>query len=203
MAEPEQLLGVAAAHMLALAAEQLTAVAEVGAPNTRDIIVYLVLLSLTGDRDLAQYFLVDRCRRRGPRTQRTAVPELSDSNVAEFLELPGVGRAVARAVPDLANQYRISADTFLVNSMLAAFVLKQSQKGVIVPTGLAIETYLALWADRDHAPKTRSWLTTLMHQKTARRNFAALMRSQWCFQWGAFKERKEVEDGARRRKVSD
>lgn len=170
-------------------------------PNVRDLITALVLMALTGDEALSEYFLMTRGREQAAGVQNLAIPSLDLDSVPYLLERPGVGQAVARAITEPSSLYRSTAERFLVNSFLAKFVMEQSQKGVVVSTAAAIDTYLLFWADRPQAPRTRRWLQALMHHKTTRRNFAALMRAQWGLDYGAFKERKVTAETDDRRKV--
>jgi hypothetical protein len=93
------------------------------------------------------------------------------------------------------------ADKFLMNSLLADYVIQQNLKGVVITADTAIVQYLKLWSLRDVAEKTRSWLLKLTHNVRARKRFGQQFRKEWALQFGVLKVKKALDANATRRKV--
>ena len=140
-----------------------TAADRVHVPSTRSLITAVLICALSGDASLAEYFLISVARRTGNRHQSVHIPLLSLEFMEELLSNQRIKRAVSRAYHDLSNRYRLVADKFLMNSLLADYVIQQNLKGVVITADTAIVQYLKLWSLRDVAEKTRSWLLKLTH----------------------------------------
>lgn len=170
-------------------------------PTKKDLIGGMIVLALTGDLALAEYYLIDRCRSRETIGSAIEIETMTLAYATRVLEDPVIGRAVARAMAAPSNGYRRTAEKFIVNGMLAKFILEQCQKGVVMSTSAAIDVYLLMWSEREPPPETRKWLQTLMSEKYRRRDFAASMRAQWRLHYGMLQERRSNDDGDTEGKV--
>ncbi len=178
-----------------------TAEDRVHVPSTRSLITAVLICALSGDASLAEYFLISVARRTGNRHQSVHIPLLSLEFMEELLSNQRIKRAVSRAYHDLSNRYRLVADKFLMNSLLADYVIQQNLKGVVITADTAIVQYLKLWSLRDVAEKTRSWLLKLTHNVRARKRFGQQFRKEWALQFGVLKVKKALDANATRRKV--
>lgn len=170
-------------------------------PSTSSLITAVLIFALCGSATLAEYYLISVARRSGDRNQSVHVPLLDVGFMQTLLSNPRIGRSVARAFHTLSNKYRLQADKFLMNSLLADYVIQQNLKGVVITADTAIAQYLKLWCHRPVAEQTRSWLLKLTHKVNTRKRFGRRFRSEWALQFGALKVRKALDEEATRRKV--
>jgi hypothetical protein len=154
-----------------------------------------------GNAALAEYYLISVARRNGHRNQSVHVPRLDLAFMQTLLNVPRIGRSVARGFHNLSNKYRLQADKFLMNSLLADYVIQQNLKGVVITADTAIAQYLKLWCHRPVAEQTRAWLLKLTHKVNTRKRFGRCFRSEWALQFGAIKVKKALDEEATRRKV--
>ena len=117
---------------------------RVHAPSTRSLITAVLICALCGDVSLAEYFLISVARRTMNRNQSVHIPVLDLEFMQGLLTNPRIARAVSRAYHDVSNRYRLVADKFLLNSLLADYVIQQNLKGVVITADTAIVQYLKL-----------------------------------------------------------
>lgn len=165
--------------------------------NKRHIIVALLLIVLNDDIAVAEYFLLTRKRKwHLADTPIGYIPKFSADTVLEFLADKRIRRGLHAALMDINNIYRRSADEFIVEKKLALFISKQSWKGVIVSTQLAIDTYLKLWSLRPRSEATERHLLLLMWHRKTRMKFSKRYRDTWRLSYGKFENAgrpREVE----------
>ena len=165
--------------------------------NKRHIIVALLVIVLSDDSAAAEYFLLTRKRKwHLADTPIGYIPVFSADTVLQFLADKYIRRGVHAALMDMNNAYRRSADEFVVEKKLALFVSKQSWKGVIVSTQLAIDTYLKLWSLRPRSADTEKQLLRLMWHRKTRMKFSKRFRDTWRLSYGKFEKAgrpREVE----------
>jgi hypothetical protein len=171
-------------------------------PSTASFITAVLIFALCGKASLAEYYLISVARRNGHRDQSVHVPRLDLEFMETLLGQDRIGRSVARAFHNLSNKYRLEADKFLMNSLLADYVVQQNLKGVVITADTAIIQYLKLWSHRPVADQTRTWLLKLTHKVNSRKHFGKRFRSEWALQFGALKVKKTLDEDATRRKVS-
>jgi hypothetical protein len=171
-------------------------------PSTASLITAVLIFALCGDASLAEYYLISVARRNGHLHQSVHVPRLDLEFMETLLSNQRIGRSVSRAFHNLSNKYRLEADKFLMNSLLADYVIEQNLKGVVITADTAICQYLKLWSHRPVAEQTRSWLLKLTHKVNCRKSFGKRFRSEWALQFGALKVKKSLDEDATRRKVS-
>ncbi len=179
----------------------LTARSQAHVPSTPSPITAVLIFALCGNAALAEYYLISVARRNGHRNQTVHVPRLDLAFMQTLLNVPRIGRSVSRGFHNLSNKYRLQADKFLMNSLLADYVIQQNLKGVVITADTAIVQYLKLWSLRDVAEKTRSWLLKLTHNVRARKRFGQQFRTGWALQFGVLKVKKALDANATRRKV--
>jgi hypothetical protein len=170
-------------------------------PSTSSLITAVLIFALSGDASLAEYYLISMARRNGRLQQLVHVPRLDLEFMEALLDNQRIGRSVSMAFHNLSNRYRLEADKFLMNSLLADYVVQQNIKGVVITADTAIFQYLKLWSHRPVAERTRTWLLKLTHKVNARKRFGVRFRSEWALQFGALKVKKALDEGATRRKV--
>lgn len=168
-----------------------------GKVNKRHIIVALLVIVLSDDIAAAEYFLLTRNSKwHLADTPIGYIPIFSADTVRRFLDDRSIRRGVLAALTDLNNAYRRSADEFIVEKKLALFIAKQSLKGVIVSTQLAIDTYLKLWSLRPRSGHTEQQLLRLMWHRKTRMKFSKRYRNTWRLSYGKFENAgrpREVE----------
>ena len=171
-------------------------------PSTASLITAVLIFALCGDASLAEYYMISVARRCSHRNQSVHVPRLDVEFMQTFLSKKCIGRSVAKGFHNLSNKYRLQADKFLMNSLLADYVIQQNLKGVVITADTAIVQYLKLWSHRPVAEPTRSWLLKLTHKVNTRKRFGKRFRSEWALQLGALKVKKALDEDATRRKVA-
>jgi hypothetical protein len=179
----------------------LTARDQAHVPSTPSLITAVLIFALCGNAALAEYYLISVARRNGHRNQSVHVPHLDLAFIQTLLNVPRIGRSVSRGFHNLSNKYRLQADKFLMNSLLADYVIQQNLKGVVITADTAIAQYLKLWCHRPVAEQTRTWLLKLTHKVCTRKRFGRCFRSEWALQFGALKVKKSLDEEATRRKV--
>ena len=179
----------------------LTARDQAHVPSTPSLITAVLIFALCGNAALAEYYLISVARRNGHRNQSVHVPRLDLAFMQTLLNVPRIGRSVSRGFHNLSNKYRLQADKFLMNSLLADYVIQQNLKGVVITADTAIAQYLKLWRHRPVAEQTRTWLLKLTHKVNTRKRFGRCFRSEWALQFGALKVKKALDEEATRRKV--
>jgi hypothetical protein len=170
-------------------------------PSTSTLITAVLIFALCGDASLAEYYMISVARRFSHSNQAVHVPRLDLEFMQTLLGNHRIGRSVARAFHTLSNKYRLQADKFLMNSLLADYVIQQNLKGVVITADTAIVQYLKLWSHRPVAEPTRSWLLKLTHKVNTRKRFGKRFRGEWALQFGALKVKKALDESATRRKV--
>ena len=139
----------------------LTARDQAHVPSTPSLITAVLIFALCGNAALAEHYLISVARRNCHRNQSVHVPRLDLAFMQTLLNVPRIGRSVSRGFHNLSNKYRLQADKFLMNSLLADYVIEQNLKGVVITADTAIAQYLKLWCHRPVAEQTRTWLLQL------------------------------------------
>ena len=171
-------------------------------PSTSSLITAVLIFALCGDASLAEYYLISVARRHGHRDQSVHVPRFDLEFMQSLLMQHRIGRSVAIAFHDLSNKYRMWADKFLMNSLLAEHVIQQNVKGVVMTCHTAIAHYLKLWSHRPVPEQTRVWLLKLTWKQNIRKRFGKRFRADWALRFGALKVKKDLSKDATRRKVA-
>lgn len=91
---------------------------------------------------------------------------------------------VILALSDLENPSRMTADAFLVRSLVAQYIMYQNTKGLTVQSREAIDLYLRLWYLRPVPEVMKPILLRLTHHRNTRRKWGQLMRREWMFDIG-------------------
>ena len=107
-------------------------------PCTSTLITAVLIFALCGDASLAEYYISSVARRFSHSNQAVHVPRLDLEFMQTLLGNHRIGRSVARAFHTLSNKYRLQADKFLMNSLLADYVIQQNLKGVVITADTAI-----------------------------------------------------------------
>lgn len=91
---------------------------------------------------------------------------------------------VILAMSDLENPLRMTADAFLVRSLVAQYIMYQNTKGLTVQSREAIDLYLRLWYLRPVPEAMKPILLRLTHHRNTRRKWRQLLRKEWMFDIG-------------------
>lgn len=118
--------------------------------------------------------------------QKCKIPKVW--SVAEIKKVARDGFRARRALKDEArdpdNMHTHKAQRAILECQLAMWLLKQNEKGIAVPSRMAVQSYLSSWGMGPH----RRRLTRHLHKFTqpkAWKTWLAQFRQRWAFQYAA------------------
>ena len=103
-------------------------------------------------------------------------------------------------VKDMSNPGTITANKWICEYNLAAWLLEQNRKGIAVPTSLAWAHYQQMWGWGPHQEAVASHLATLDHWSTAK-SWAKRFRRRWNFDHNICPKGAPLSDAERSEKV--
>lgn len=87
----------------------------------------------------------------------------------------------------------VRAARFLHEWQVAAWVLQQNAKGLVVPSGLILHRYVMSWGIGPHCASLTHHLWRLRDHVVTRKNWMRAFRLEWGFRWGTMKPRPELD----------
>ena len=164
-------------------------------------IVAVVIWILSRDSDLAFYYVISR---RTPyalddidvtdraRTALLLATWMLDCNVAHEAE---------QCLLTLDRPHRLAADSFLVKSVLVAWIVDKNRSGISVDLQQAIIKLIQLWSYRPTCVTMAARLNKLTFDRHARRRFGVDLRIEWCLAQNAYSVPRELCDSSIKAKV--
>ena len=124
------------------------------------------------------------------------VDVLSSAGVALFIIRWLADRCVRDAVhvglSTLENSHRMTADQYLMHSLLTEFVITQNQKGVVVDLTSVIARYIRLWMYRPMPEIIKRRLAKLVWHRGTRRRFGVNFRREWALCLNSFTDSRDL-----------
>ena len=90
---------------------------------------------------------------------------------------------VAAAMASFADDLRMAADEFLMESLLAEEVEEQNRKGVTMCPRLMTESFVRKWTLRPRSPATDRWLCLLQQDVNMQANWRRGFKRRWGLEW--------------------
>jgi hypothetical protein len=155
---------------------------------------------LSGSNALGQAYFTDYLIRNRI-CRQDDVAKLTPAVMEQWWHEPTVAWAGCRALALLDDMYRVDADKFLVESLLAEWALTTGRTGIVISLSALVEKYLRLWSLRPTSPRVQIWLDKLATDISVRKRFGYQFRKRWAFQYNTLKIAKEMSSDDLARKV--
>jgi hypothetical protein len=155
---------------------------------------------LSGSNALAQAYFTDYLIRNRI-CRQDDVAKLTPAVMEQWWNEPTVAWAGCGALAFLDDMFRVDADKFLVESLLAEWALTTGRRGIVISLAALVEKYLRLWSLRPTSPRVQIWLDKLATDTSVRKRFGYQFRKRWAFQYNTMKIAKEMSPDDLTRKV--
>ena len=142
----------------------------------------VVIYSLCQDAPLACVWAQRKqeARRRHDRLWPVTITPLL---VKTWHTIHGHHPRVAAALASFADNLRITADDFLMESLLAEEVEEQNRKGMAMCPQLMFESFVRKWKLRPRSPATDLWLCELQEDPSKLKRWRRNFRRRWGLEW--------------------
>ena len=101
---------------------------------------------------------------------------------------------VLTAVDSLEDRFRQLADAFLMDSMVAQYIVKSSAQGITVDLAQSILVLLRLWSYRPRSDRVTRRLQKLLWHRHARRRYGVCLRRNFMLCITSFPLQRELSD---------
>jgi hypothetical protein len=91
---------------------------------------------------------------------------------------------LARLKNDASDSDRMNVDKFLIESLVYEEIIKQSRKGITVPSSIVLAKYLRMWSMRPMSAPIREFCNKLRDSEKQRRIWSRAFRRRWGVIWG-------------------
>lgn len=102
---------------------------------------------------------------------------------------------------NIEHPKRITADTFLMESLLYEFIQENSRKGISIPSSALITRWLKCWSYRPVSTIVELKLLDLEQNKTKRTQWCRRFRKRWHILWGMIEKEKPQSTDLLQQKV--
>ena len=142
-----------------------------------------VIFRLCGDANLAATWARQRLR-KGWRNGCLVPAAVLPLDIAAWERQHGTHPEVVAALSNLNHKWRIAADMWLVESLVAEDIEKQNSKGIAVAPTEALLSYMRKWAHRPASTITQAILTNLRNSTDKQALWRRCFRRRWTLEWG-------------------
>ena len=97
---------------------------------------------------------------------------------------------VISAMNSFADDLRIQADTFLMESLLAEEVEEQNRKGLSICPKLLLESFVRKWRSRPRSDGTNHWLASLQSDQNMQSQWRRGFKRRWHLEMGSLSNAK-------------
>ena len=154
----------------------------------------LLVWFLSSSIDLAMLFLqhcaCDEAREVGFFSHRS----VAALTMLDWLLQDQTYRHVLTAVDFVGDQYRQLADVFLMDSLVAEYIVRRNAHGVTVDLAQSILVLLRLWSHRPRSARVTRWLQRLLWHRHTRRRYGVCLRRNFMLGITLFPLQRELSD---------
>ena len=170
-------------------------------PSRSVRVVACVIWMLSRRADLAVAYILARRRRYDLGNYDVSVRSDAVLLMASYLLDEQLVADVTTALASMEDKRRVVADTFLMHSLLAEYIIGQNRKGVVVDLEQAITVYIRLWACRPMTTQIERRLSRLVWNRNERRRFGVNLRREWALTLSTFRTPRDLLPGEIHRRV--
>lgn len=92
--------------------------------------------------------------------------------------------AFVHARANLGDSHRLKVDNFLIESVLYEYVVKESERQLVVPSSTMIAKYITAWESRPRHSTTTTRMVRMRSRPAMRRTWCNRFRRRWNVTWG-------------------
>ena len=94
----------------------------------------------------------------------------------------------------MGDQYRQLADVFLMDSLVAEYIVRRNAHGVTVDLAQSILVLLRSWSHRPRSARVTRWLQRLLWHRHTRRRYGVCLRRNFMLGITSFPLQRELSD---------